>query len=77
MELELKRGERSSEEKSSSLVNEEGGAESNPVKDGELGLRDLFSKELWLITSVLWLVWPISELSSQHIHLEKVFTKIL
>ena len=52
-------------------VNHEGGAEANPVKAPELGLRDLFSKELWLITSVLWLIWPICKLPSLHIHSEK------
>ena len=28
----------------------------------ELGMKDLFSKELWLITILMWLIWPISEL---------------
>ena len=56
---------------------EEGGGEANldkanPVKAPELGLRDLFSKELWLITSVLWLIWPICKLPSLHNHSEKV-----
>ena len=32
-------------------------------EEGELGIKDLFSKELWLITIVMWLIWPISELS--------------
>jgi len=36
-----------------------GAGEANPVKEAELGLKDLFSKELWLITTVLWLTWPI------------------
>ena len=40
----------------------EGVDESNPVKEGDLGVKDLFSKELWLITTVLWLAWPIGEL---------------
>ena len=45
-------------------ADEGGAAEANPVKEAELGLKDLFSKELWLITTVLWLAWPIGELSS-------------
>ena len=40
----------------------EGVDESNLVKEGDLGVKDLFSKELWLITTVLWLAWPIGEL---------------
>ena len=32
--------------------------------EGELGIKDLFGKELWLITVVMWLAWPIGELSS-------------
>ena len=44
-------------------LNEDGGGDSNPVKERELGTKDLFSKELWLITTVLWLVWPIGELA--------------
>ena len=39
---------------------DEGGAD---VKTEELGIKDLFSKELWLITVVMWLAWPIGELS--------------
>ena len=80
MELELRNGETSEEEKpGTGLVvgpyqvpggpgvleglNEDGGGDSNPVKERELGIKDLFSKELWLITTVLWLVWPIGELA--------------
>ena len=80
MELELRNGDPSSEEKpGTGLVvgpyqvpggpgvleglNEDGGGDSNPVKERELGTKDLFSKELWLITTVLWLVWPIGELA--------------
>ena len=37
-------------------LNDDAGAESNPVKERELGIKDLFSKEFWLITTVLWLV---------------------
>ena len=82
MELELRNGETSSEEKPGTglvvgpyqvpggpgvlggLNEEDGGGEPNPVKEErELGIKDLFSKELWLITTVLWLVWPIGELA--------------
>ena len=38
----------------------------------ELGMKDLFSKELWLITVVMWLIWPISKLSFLHNHSKKV-----
>ena len=31
---------------------------------GDLGVKDMFSRELWLISSVLLLVWPISILIS-------------
>ena len=84
MELELRNGEKSSGEESGTMrvgpylgdvegpVDHEGGGEGNPVKAPELGLRDLFSKELWLITSVLWLIWPICKLPSLHNHSEKV-----
>ena len=37
----------------------------------ELGIKDLFSKELWLITIVMWLIWPISELSYLHNYFKK------
>ena len=31
-------------------------------KEGDqLGLKDLFSKELWLITVVMWLAWPVGK----------------
>merc|ERR1719507_1340848 len=40
-------------------LNDDGGGETDPVKERELGISDLFSKELWLITTVLWLAWPI------------------
>ena len=39
---------------------------SDKEEEGELGIKDLFSKELWLITVVMWLIWPISEFSSLH-----------
>ena len=75
MELELQNGEKSSGEKpGAGLVvgpyqvpggpgvleglNDDAGA--NPF---QLGIIDLFSKELWLITTVLWLAWPIGELA--------------
>ena len=74
LELELRNGESSGETSGTMRVGpyqvpgvvegaEDGGAEENPVKEAELGLKDLFSKELWLITTVLWLAWPIGELS--------------
>ena len=87
MELELSNGEKSSGEEASGtmrvgpyqvpgvvegLVDHDEGGEANPAKAPELGLRDLFSKELWLITSVLWLIWPICKLPSLHNHSEKV-----
>ena len=34
----------------------------NEDKEGDqLGLKDLFSKELWLITVVMWLAWPVGK----------------
>ena len=37
----------------------------NEDKEGDqLGLKDLFSKELWLITVVMWLAWPVGMFSS-------------
>ena len=31
-------------------------------KEGDqLGLKDLFSKELWLITVVMWIAWPVGK----------------
>ena len=74
LELELRNGESSGETSGTMRVGpyqvpgvvegaEDGGAEENPVKEVELGLKDLFSKELWLITTVMWLAWPIGELS--------------
>ena len=76
LELELRNGESSGETSGTMRVgpyqvpgviegaDEARAAEANPVKEAELGLKDLFSKELWLITTVLWLAWPIGELSS-------------
>ena len=55
LELELRNGE-----KSVPGVIEE----VDEVKTEELGIKDLFGKELWLITVVMWLAWPIGELSS-------------
>ena len=43
---------------------DEGGAEAKTDTEGKLGMKDLFGKELWLITVVMWLAWPIGELSS-------------
>ena len=35
----------------------------NEDKEGDqLGLKDLFSKELWLITVVMWIAWPVGKL---------------
>jgi len=59
LELELRNGEKSSGEESGGKSVPgviEGGDE---VKTEELGMKDLFSKELWLITVVMWLAWPI------------------
>ena len=34
----------------------------NEDKEGDqLGLKDLFSKELWLITVVMWIAWPVGK----------------
>ena len=72
LELELRNGEKSSgEELGGKSVPGviEGGDE---VKTEELGMKDLFSKELWLITVVMWLIWPISKLSLLHNHSKKI-----
>ena len=41
------------------VVDEEGDVETKKVS--ELGIKDLFGKELWLITTVMWLAWPVGE----------------
>ena len=62
LELELRNGQPDGQEVGDKkVVDEEGDVETKEV--AELGIKDLFGKELWLITTVMWLAWPVGELS--------------
>jgi len=54
LEFELQTGKQGGEEEAGKEV------AANEDKEGDqLGLKDLFSKELWLITVVMWIAWPV------------------